>query len=488
MKLRPIGRRDFLKRTFGLAAVSTSLLSSAQGSPRANAPNFVFILADDQGWPGTSARMHSRRDDAKSDYFLTPNLERLAHEGMRFSQGYSPAALCCPTRRSIQFGQTPARQGSERFPKDYPPENTRLTIPRALKSVNPDYAAAHFGKWDHRTDLAPEHLGYDESDGNTRNGVGSEGTDFGKEDKWTCYGVMDDPKRIFSITERANDFMKRSTDAGRPFYVQISHYATHVDMQTRPETLQKSEQRPKGTKHRIPAFAGMTEDLDTGVGMVLDKLEELGIADSTYVFYLADNGAVPWIPPNKPKHFANPTTLDDVSRNHPLRSGKWTLFEGGIRVPFIVKGPGIEPGSFCDVPVVGWDILPTVADLAGHNDALPGDIDGGSFRSLLESKGRGGVKRPFDGLVFHRYATSYPHSAIRVGNYKLIKFWKQTRREDKSGSFSRPERLMLFNLKKDMGETRDLSDTLPEKVEELHQKLMAYLKDVGSEVLASDAG
>jgi len=485
VSLKHISRRRFLTGTLGFTAASMALPSSAKGRPKSAAPNFVFILSDDQGWNCTSVPMRSDRDDAKSDYFLTPNLARLAGQGIRFSQGYSPAALCCPTRRSLQFGQTPARQGSQRFATDYPPGGTCLSIPRLLKAVDPGYAAAHFGKWDHRTDLLPEHVGYDESDGNTGNREGNKGSEFDKQGKWALHKELDDPKRIFSVTDRANDFMARQVHAGRPFYVQISHYAVHVDMQTRPETLRKHEQRPKGTVHRIPAFAGMTEDLDTGIGKVLDKLDELGIADSTYVFYLADNGAVPWIPPDPEKHLANPTSLDDVSRNHPLRSGKWTLFEGGIRVPFIVRGPAVKPGTFCDVPAVGWDILPTIADLAGYQETLPKDIDGGSLRPLLENGGVGAVKRPFEGLVFHRYSEKDPHSAIRVGDYKLILFWKRT---FQAGRFRvnasrEPEKLLLFNLRDDIGETNNLADAMPEKAQELREKLMAYLRAVGSDVL-----
>jgi hypothetical protein len=229
-------------------------------------PNFVFILSDDQGWPVTSVQMHPTRQDARSDYFQTPNLERLASQAMRFSQGYAPAALCSPTRRSIQFGQMPVRQGSRSFGAKYPTNNTRPTIPRILKSVNPRYRAAHFGKWDHRTDLEPKYLGYDESDGNTTNREGSITSGFDNREKWHRYTVTEDPKRIFSLTDRSIDFMMRNVAAGRPFYLQISHYAVHVAMQTRLASLEKYEQLPKGEKHNVPAFAGMTEDLEAGLG------------------------------------------------------------------------------------------------------------------------------------------------------------------------------------------------------------------------------
>ena len=482
MSLKGISRRSFLTETLGFAGASVLLLASTTARSVANFPNFVFILADDQGWTGTSASMDAARGDARSDYYLTPNLERLAKEGIRFTQGYAPAALCCPTRRSIQFGQTPARQGDdEAFAARYPVGTKRLTIPRALKAVDPRYVAAHFGKWDLRTDLAPEHLGYDESDGNTRNTVGSEGTGFSKVDKWTRYGVTDDPKRIFSITERAGDFMKRASDAGRPFYVQLSHYAVHVDMQTRRASLEGCEARPRGEHHRIPAFAGMTQDLDAGIGRVLDELEALGIANNTYVFFMADNGAVPWIPPDKRKHLSNPGALEDASRNYPLRAGKWTLFEGGLRVPFMVRGPGIAPGSFCNTPVVGWDLLPTIADLAGYCEALPGDLDGIDIRPLLEGHGGQDIRK--DPLIFHRYAKDYGHSAIRDGDFKLVQFWQ--RREDGPRGWPLPayvERTQLFDLSSDPGERTNLAAEMPEKTEEFRKKLMDYLRETGHDV------
>ena len=477
-----ISRRNFLTKTIGFAGASVSLLASTTARSAPDFPNFVFILGDDQGWTGTSVSMHSGRNDARSDYYLTPNLQRLASQGIRFSQGYAPAALCCPTRRSIQFGQAPARQGDDdAFATRYPVDTKRLTIPRALKAVDPRYVGAHFGKWDLRTDLAPEHLGYDESDGNTRNSLGSEGTSFDKKDKWTRYGVMDDPKRIFGITERAVDFMKRASDHARPFFVQISHYAVHMDMQTRRASLEECEARARGQHHRIPAFAGMTQDLDTGIGRVLDELEVLGIADNTYVFYMADNGAVPWIPPDKRKHLSNPGALKDASRNYPLRAGKWTLFEGGLRVPFMVRGPGIAPGSFCNTPVVGWDLLPTIADLAGYREALSGDLDGVSIRSLLEGHGGPDIRK--DPLIFHRYAKDYGHSAIRDGDFKLVQFWQ--RPEDGPRGWPLPayvERTQLFDLSSDLGETKNLAVEMPEKTEELRKKLMDYLRKAGHDV------
>ena len=183
---------------------------------------------------------------------------------------------------------------------------------------------------------------------------------------------------------------------------------------------------------------------------------------------MADNGAAEFVPPVKNK-MDHPSVFPVPPRNFPLRGGKWVLYEGGIRVPFIVRGPGVKAGAQCDVPVAGWDLLPTLADLAGYAQPLPADLDGGSFRGLF-AQGEGTVKRADDAFFFHRYAAGYPHSAIRVGDYKLIKIWKTNALE-------------LYNLKDDLGETNNLAAKLPAKTQELHAILMDYLKRVDAEVL-----
>ncbi len=465
----------FVALTFAIAAIVQA----------ADSPNFVLVLSDDQGWTSTSAAMHPKLENSKSDFYQTPNLERLANRGMRFSQGYSPAGLCCPTRRSIQFGQTALRQGDDdAFNARYQPGKIAHSIPMLLKETNPHYAAAHFGKWDLRSELAPEHLGYDDGDGNTTNGVGSEGDNgapdtISKEDKWTKHAVLKDPKRIFSITKRANDFMTRMTAAKRPFFVQVSHYAVHVDVQARAETIAKCQQRERGQRHNDPTFAAMTEDLDTGLGQLLDKIDELGITDNTYVIYLADNGAVAWYPPDKVKNLSNRDSVRSEGRNHPLKAGKWTVFEGGVRVPFVVAGPGIGAGTFSDVPVVGYDILPTIADLVGNKRQVE-NLDGGSFRSALENDNRGTVNRPTDAMYFHRYSDSYGHSAIRMGDYKLVRFWQ--RPASTADETYTIDEIQLFDLSQDLGETKNLADEMPEKAKQLEQMLHDYLQDVDSNV------
>ena len=429
-------------------------------------PNFILILCDDLGWTSSSQVMDNLVSNSRSDYYETPNIERLASKGVRFSNGYASCALCCPTRRSIQFGQTPARQGDALFKENYHPDFKKVTsIPQMLKSISPEYRAAHYGKWDLRSDIFPEDIGYDESDGNTGNINGDLGST--KETKWTDIFRNNDPKRIETITNRAVNFMTRQVKSGHPFYLQVSHYATHVDFQTTEESYQKYLQKKKGAIHNNPGFAGMLENLDGGIGIILDKMDELGIADHTYLILMTDNGGVEAFPPVKNK-FDHPSTFKIPSNNYPLRGGKWTLYEGGIRVPFMVIGPGIKKGSQCDVPVTGWDILPTLADLAGNKKPLPENLDGTSFRPLLENGNAGKFKRPEDELVFHYFGK--PHSAIRAGDWKLIKFWNL-------------KKIELYNLKDDPGELKDLAASSPEKAREMEAKLMAYLEKVHAEIL-----
>ena len=433
----------------------------------ADAPNFIFILADDLGWTSLSQRMDDHLAGSRSDYHETPALERLATRGMRFAQGYAPDALCSPTRRSIQFGQTPTRQGDERFPQIYGPGTpARLTIPRMLKAADSRYRTAHYGKWDLRSGLFPEDLGYDESDGNTGNRNGDVSSD--NASKWESHYLNNDPKRITTLTDRAVSFIQRNHAAGTPFFLQLSHYATHVDIQTRDKTYEKYLAKTRGVIHSNPAWAGMLENLDTGIGRLLDEVDRLGLGANTYIIFMADNGAAEFIPPVKNK-LDHPSVFATPPRNSPLRGGKWVLYEGGIRVPFIVCGPRVKAGAQCDVPVVGWDLLPTFADLAGYKGKLPADLDGASFRALL-AKGEGAVKRPEEPLIFHRYAAGYPHSAIRVGDEKLVKIWK-------TGA------LELYDLRADPGERTDLAAQRPERVRVLHEQLMTYLRRVDAEVL-----
>ena len=415
-------------------------------------PNFVVILSDDQSWVGSSVLMEPEDDRSKSDYFRTPGLERIAKSGMTFTDGYSPAPFCCPTRRSLQVGQTPARhlyqQDQEAWPADY---RGRLNIPKVLKSADPGYRTAHFGKWDHRFDLpTPSEMGYDASDGYTSNGTGGSKGSGGP-------AAAADPKLIDHITRQACQFMEEQAQSGSPFYLQISHYAVHLDIYYRRETLDLVNRWEPGKKHYMPEFAAMTSDMDASVGRVLDKIDELGLTDSTFVFFLSDNGGRSAIPgAGKPP----------IPRNHPLRGSKGTMYEGGIRVPFLVAGPGIKPGSVNRTPVTGLDILPTLADLAGYGSRLPESVDGGSLRGTFG--GGTTVARERDFLVFHQAVARKAQSALRLEDWKIVKNWAN-------------DVVELFDLSNDRGETANLAASQPQRARELEARLDAFLAAVGAE-------
>ena len=422
-----------------------------------NPPNFIFILADDQGWNGTSVQMMSTEPLSKSDYHYTPNLEKLAKRGIRFSNAYASAPVCAPSRYSIQFGKTPARLSLIRVGMNSSHINHEelVSIPKALKKINNNYVAAHFGKWG--IGSVPEKLGYDNSDGPTKN---KDGGFVNDRTQWNHVSI-EDPKNIFSLTEKATQFMEENAKENKPFYLQISHYAVHASIQSKEETYLKQSKKPLGAQHINPGFAAMTEDLDEGLGMILDKIKELGIKDNTFVIYMSDNGSVPNIPGAK-KY--------TKSYNYPLSRGKWDALEGGLRVPLIIAGPGIASGNESQVPVSGSDILPTIKDLAGKSNFKLNKIDGGSFKSILMDPTKEKVKRDVDGIFFHvpyknGIALKRPHSAVRKGDFKLVKF------QDNG-------ELFLYNISLDKEESVNLISKNPKKTKELEKLLVNYLKEV----------
>ena len=323
-----------------------------------------------------------------------------------------------------------------------------------LKKANPDYMCAHFGKWDARYDeVTPEEMGYDVSDGLTGNNTGG-----GKNGiEWPA--ALEDPKLIFSLTERAGNFMEEQVENKQPFYMQVSHYAVHLGITYTRESFNKYSQTAPGEKHFIPDFAAMTEDLDKGIGILLDRIEDLGLLENTYIIFMSDNGG----------RNAQPIGGEQkVPRNFPLRDGKGSMYEGGIRVPFVVVGPDVKKNSYSDVPVTGLDILPTLADLSGYEKPLPEALDGGSFRMVIHHEGQGEVQRNRPYLVFHHAVNRRPQSAIREGNYKLVKTWEQ-------------DKLELFDLSRDVSEEQNLAEEMPEKTKELEDKLVSFLNGVDAE-------
>ena len=450
----------------------------------ATAQNVVLILSDDQGWTGTSVQMDARLPNSVSDLYRTPSLERLAAEGMTFSNAYSPAPNCSPTRMSIQTGKTAARLGATDIIDVVPDEEGRagiqffhdamyvnkpmkvplpirelpdeeVTIAEFLKAHDSNYATGHFGKW-HMGGEHPERHGYDAHGGVTTNAPGDQGAP--------------DPKRTSQVTDETVRFIAEQAAAGRPFFVQASYYAVHTPVLAHAETVEDFNGRitpepPRGgpfgrfvnLAHTSTVYAAMTAELDAGVGRILGALDEHGLSDSTYVIFTSDNGGESDVP---------------VTSNVPLAWGKTHVWEGGIRVPLFIRGPGIAGGTRSDVPAIGYDFFATIADWVGATVPLPENQDGGSLQGVLSNGGEGTVERGTEPLVWYYGAYRNmkhvaPQTAIRRGNHKLI--W-----ELDSG------RTYLYDLDLDLSETTDLSRFRPQVAASLHEELKAYLAAVGT--------
>ncbi len=410
-------------------------------------PNIVFMLSDDQAWNGLSVAMHPYVSGSKEADFYTPNLEKLASQGMRFSAGYAPASVCSPTRISLMTGKSPA---ALHWTKAAPPETGhKLIEPRNIRSIPANettigevlrkagYATAHYGKW-HIGGGGPEQHGFDESDGDTGNE--------------NAYQFKDpNPVDIFGMADRATAFMEKNAKVKKPFFIQLSWNALHASENANQATLAKYERQLKGENRKRITTAAITEDLDTGVGRIMEAIDQLGLFETTYVIYMADNGA--------------------GGGKKVLAGGKGGVWEGGIRVPFIVRGPGVKPNSWCHTRVVGYDLFPTFCEFAGIAPGkMPKGIEGGSIASLLKTAGLGEVKRPREELVFHfpHYQGDAPHSAIFVGDLKLLHFYEDNRDE-------------LYDLSKDIGERDDLAAQRPAETKKLRERLDKYLAEVDAQ-------
>lgn len=421
------------------------LLLTVSSAFAAAPPNILFMLSDDQAWSGLSCQMHPDMPDSKSSLVQTPSIARLAGQGMRFSAAYAPAPVCSPTRISLQTGRNPAALG---WTKAAPAEqghrlieggNRRsiredeVTIAQMLKSAG--YMTAHYGKW-HLSGGGPAAHGYDESDGDT-----------GNED--AAPHLPPNPVDIFGMGTRAVDFMKRSQAARKPFFIQMSYNALHYPENATPALLEKYRRLASGGNEKEVGRAAIAEDLDRGVGELLEKLDAMGLSNNTLVIYMSDNGG---------------------SNRRTLNGGKGDVWEGGIRVPLIIRGPGIAPNSWCHQRVVGYDLFPTFCHWAGVKAPLPKHLEGGDISPLLSGSSET-VNRPREPLVFHfpHYQGDTPHSAILSGNMKLIHFYETGENR-------------LYDLKADIGETRNLAAARPDLASTLAKQLADYLSEVGAEM------
>jgi arylsulfatase A-like enzyme len=432
--------------------IDFDLLSPQYGAKK---PNIIIFFTDDQGWSETSVPMMQGRADSCSDFLQTPALEQMAQEGMVFSNAYSSAPTCTPSRGGILCGKTPGRLKATVVHDVLANANginlaDHVSIPQLIHSIDPNYVTAHFGKWDVHGGIDPEDdAEYDQSDGKTGNGEG----DYLDVQARTPLPA-DDPKRIFSVADRADDFMEEQVVADRPFFMQLSHYAVHVDHMALSETIEKYRNLPPASQSKYNSengylYAAMIENLDAALGRVLQKLEQLGIKDNTYIIFTSDNGG-------------------GFGGNAPLKGGKAQLWEGGLRVPTVICGPGVIKSSYCDKPIAAWDFLPTINEIVG-GDPLPTEYDGGSLLDVLRRGNDGQIHRGTKELIFHYpYYAGVPNTAMRDGNYKLIM------------NLNNYE-YRLFDLSTDIGEQNDLKDSMPQLAQQMYDRLNQYLADVDAE-------
>lgn len=446
-------------------------------------PNIIFILADDLGWRDAGYQ--------GSSFYETPNIDALARQGMTFTSAYAAAPICSPTRASILTGCYPARLHQTDYIPGRPdmPDQRLLqvedlnhlplaeeTIAERLRAAG--YATAHIGKWHLGSEgYFPADQGFDFNLGASDRGMPPSYFHPYERGSYRLADLNATGRPGEQLTDRlgreAVNFIAEHRD--RPFFLYLSFYAVHTPLQAKPELVDKyrakadrssdADPMPVVTENgrRVrqvqnhPVYAGMVESLDENVGRVLDALDRHGLADHTLVIFFSDNGGLSM-------RDGGPTS------NLPLRAGKGYLYEGGIRVPMIIRWPGVtEPGSSTDVPVSSIDFFPTIREITGLRPAEGRAVDGVSLVPLLRQEGDAGRDALYWHYPHYHNQGSRPSGAIRRGDYKLIEFFEDGRAE-------------LYNLVEDPGEERDLSGEMPERAEALREQLQAWRASVDAQM------
>lgn len=417
-------------------------------------PNVIVILVDDMGWRDLACQ--------GSTFYETPHIDRLAAGGMRFTQGYSACTVCSPSRAAMMTGQYPARlhvtdwiAGHQRphatllppaWTKHLPLET--VTVAERLKAAG--YATASIGKW-HLGGPAfhPEHQGFDVNKG---------GYDRGQPPSYFA------PYRIPTLPEGpAGEYLsdREATEAVQfitahqdgPFFLYLPHYCVHTPIQAKPDvTARYAAKAAPQQAPRNNAYAAMVESVDDSLGRIVAVLEEHGIRDKTAIFFTSDNGG-----------------LAGVTDNRPLRAGKGSAYEGGVRVPFIVNWPGLtQPGSTSAVPVITPDIPATILAGTGVGAAPAQPLDGRDLSAVLAG---GSLDREAIYWHYPHYhpGGATPYSAIRAGPWRLVHFYEDDRDE-------------LYDLAADAGETTDLAAREPARAKALRENLDAWLTEVGAQM------
>lgn len=448
--------RSFFARLLVIGAVWGSHIAGnlcLRGDANPSPPNFLFILADDLGWSDLGCY--------GNNFLETPNIDRLARQGMRFTDAYAAASVCSPSRASILSGMSPNRYGlfeflggPHTFPwtKLQPPENHPMpldvvTLPEALLSAG--YVSCHVGKW---------HVGNRKQDQGFFGVPSSHELQRVLPEKFVReledFVRQNPQKETGPFTEQAVRFLV--SNRHHPFLCYVSYHAVHIPCQAREVLVERYVGKAEGMRTLIdPTYAAMAEVMDESVGYLLRALELLDLAENTVVVFFSDNGGL----------FR--TVQEDAPRittNQPLRGQKGQLYEGGIRVPLLIRWSGVvDAGSVCHVPVISHDFYPTLLEIAGA--PLEQEVDGLSLVPLLTGSGR--LERDALYWFYPSYHHSTPAMALREGNLKLIEFLEDGRLE-------------LYDLSKDLGEQENLVASLPEKASELQVKLSNLRRLVGA--------
>ncbi|MBI3865426.1 MAG: sulfatase-like hydrolase/transferase [Planctomycetia bacterium] len=443
-----------------------SLAASAARAADERPPNIILIVADDLGWADLNCY--------GSKYHRTPELDRLAREGMRFTQAYAACPVCSPTRAALMTGKYPARlhltdwlpgradQPAQRmlrppFRQELPLEE--VTLAERLRDAG--YATAHIGKWHlGGAGFEPQKQGFDINiAGNPAGSTRSYFAPFRRDGQF--FPGLDEAPEGEYLTDRlsaeAEKFIEHNRD--RPFFLYLPHFAVHTPLQAKPDIVDRYKEQPRpALPQNNPTYAAMLESLDEGVGRVMKKLDDTKIADRTVVIFTSDNGGLATIEGDK-----TPSTS-----NAPLREGKGYLYEGGIRVPLLVRWPGsVRAASTCDVPVSSIDLVPTICEIVGRPPEKA-QVDGVSVVPLLKQTGPLEPRPLFWHYPHYSNQGGRPGGAIRDGNDKLIEFYDTGRTE-------------LFDVQNDSGEGTNLIEKFPEKAAQLAARLRAWRQSVAAQ-------
>lgn len=452
------------------AAPGITAKPTATKGASASSPNIVFILIDDMGWKDTGCY--------GSTYYKTPNIDKLASEGMRFTNAYTTAPVCSPTRCSLLTGVSPSTlrmtnvignpevTNRALIPATYnplpdDPAEVRLntSIPSQYNSFGDvlksrGYDTCYTGKW-HSGNRTAAQMGFDKVISTYDSLYHSTAAEKGDGD-----GAVTQ-----KVTADAVKYIEDHANASKPFLLYVNHFTVHVPLQAYASNVSYFSDPANATPdayQKNALYAAMLKEMDDGVGSIMQAIKDSGIDKETMVIFYSDNGGLSAV--------ANPKTgvVETATNQYPLRAGKATLYEGGIRVPFIVRYPGVVPaGKVISTPITSEDFYPTLADFTGGSK--PSYLEGLSLKVILTGKS---TTLNRDTLYFHYptyHASNQPTSAMREGNYKLLYFWED-------------ERFELYDLSKDISEKNNLAASNPTKVSQMWTKFQAWLTKTNAPV------